>query len=108
MAEFGRLRIIWLRIHPVQTGYGDLLMAQTRLTPRYYQQFQCIGDRCENNCCQGWSISIDKASYQHYLKHPQLKILARELETQVWSIGQPEFKARLQQLQARISSKPQP
>lgn len=53
-------------------------MAQTRLTPRYYQQFQCIGDRCENNCCQGWSISIDKASYQHYLKHPQLKILARE------------------------------
>ncbi len=34
--------------------------------------------------------------------------VARELETQVWSIGQPEFKARLGQLQARISSKPRP
>ncbi len=32
--------------------------------------------------------------------------VARELETQLWSIGQPEFAARLAQLQQRITSKP--
>ncbi|MCB9373326.1 MAG: enoyl-CoA hydratase [Microthrixaceae bacterium] len=32
--------------------------------------------------------------------------VARELETQVWSIGQPEFAERLRRLQARITSRP--
>ncbi|MFM4650239.1 flagellin lysine-N-methylase [Aeromonas bivalvium] len=45
-------------------------MAHTLLTPRYYQQFQCIGDRCEDNCCHGWTISIDKQTYRHYVSHP--------------------------------------
>src|SRR5688572_28966195 len=32
--------------------------------------------------------------------------VARELDPQVWSIGQPEFQERLRRLQARISSTP--
>lgn len=31
----------------------------------------------------------------------------RELETQIWSVGQPEFTARLRDLQQKITSKPQ-
>jgi lysine-N-methylase len=53
-------------------------MPITHLTPRYYRQFACIGSDCEDNCCHGWSISIDKQSLRNYLGHsdPSLKKLA--------------------------------
>lgn len=44
-------------------------MPVTHLTPRYYQQFSCIGGACEDNCCHGWSITIDKKSLRSYLGH---------------------------------------
>ena len=49
-------------------------MAHTLVTPRYYQDFQCIGDKCEDNCCHGWTISIDKKTYRNYVSHPDLLI----------------------------------
>lgn len=44
------------------------------LYPAYAQDFSCIGSACEDNCCGGWSISIDKATYMKYrqVKDPQL------------------------------------
>ncbi|MCV2355005.1 flagellin lysine-N-methylase [Paucibacter sp. B2R-40] len=34
--------------------------------PRYLKQFQCVGSACVENCCTGWQVSIDKATYQKY------------------------------------------
>lgn len=45
-------------------------MTHTLITPRYYTDFHCIGDQCEDNCCHGWTISIDKKTYRHYVSHP--------------------------------------
>lgn len=29
-----------------------------------YSSFECIADKCPNTCCAGWSITIDKETYQ--------------------------------------------
>lgn len=34
----------------------------------YLQHFQCIGGVCEDNCCIGWSVEIDKKTYHKYQK----------------------------------------
>ena len=36
--------------------------------PLYYKEFQCIGGSCEDNCCIGWDVEIDKKTYQKYQK----------------------------------------
>ncbi|WP_373844452.1 flagellin lysine-N-methylase [Clostridium sp.] len=38
------------------------------LTPQYMKDFQCIGSKCEDNCCYGWKISIDVDTYKKYKK----------------------------------------
>lgn len=50
------------------------------LVPDYYRKFQCLGTACEENCCHGWLIGIEKATYRRYKQnqHPQLKPLFRE------------------------------
>ncbi len=34
--------------------------------PDYYSNFKCIADKCKHNCCIGWEIDIDDASYKYY------------------------------------------
>lgn len=34
----------------------------------YYKNFQCIGNKCEEHCCKGWKISVDKKTYGKYRK----------------------------------------
>ena len=35
--------------------------------PDYYDEFQCIADKCSDNCCiGGWEIDIDEDTYQRY------------------------------------------
>lgn len=36
--------------------------------PDYYKEFHCIADRCEDTCCAGWQIVIDKKSLKKYRK----------------------------------------
>lgn len=36
--------------------------------PDYYKSFQCIADRCEDTCCAGWQIVIDKKTLNKYKK----------------------------------------
>ncbi|RNB53852.1 lysine-N-methylase [Brevibacillus gelatini] len=46
-------------------------MAQTNpiiLVPTYMDKFQCIGSECEDTCCAGWMVTIDKATYKKYKK----------------------------------------
>ena len=34
--------------------------------PDYYKEFRCIADKCEDTCCAGWQIAIDKKSLARY------------------------------------------
>jgi len=36
--------------------------------PDYYKEFSCIADKCEDTCCAGWQIVIDKDSIKKYKK----------------------------------------
>ncbi|UHA75719.1 flagellin lysine-N-methylase [Paenibacillus sp. 481] len=45
------------------------------LLPLYMKEFSCIGGDCEDTCCAGWGITLDKKTYKKYQKinHPELK-----------------------------------
>ena len=36
--------------------------------PDYYEDFECIADKCEDTCCAGWQIVIDKETLKKYIK----------------------------------------
>lgn len=38
------------------------------LSMEYYKQFKCIGNECEDHCCKGWNITIDKKTFKNYKK----------------------------------------
>ncbi|WP_054772919.1 flagellin lysine-N-methylase [Methylogaea oryzae] len=40
------------------------------LTPDYYADFHCLGAECEDNCCVGWTITVDRDTYDAYQNHP--------------------------------------
>ncbi|MBO2534273.1 flagellin lysine-N-methylase [Rummeliibacillus suwonensis] len=37
-----------------------------RLIPTYFVKFKCIGGKCEDTCCAGWQIDIDKKTFKKY------------------------------------------
>jgi lysine-N-methylase len=37
-----------------------------RLQPRSYHAFRCIGAACEDTCCVGWIVNVDKGTYENY------------------------------------------
>ena len=37
-----------------------------RLQPRSYSAFRCIGADCEDTCCVGWGVNVDRATYEAY------------------------------------------
>jgi lysine-N-methylase len=37
-----------------------------RLQPRSYHAFRCIGAACEDTCCVGWIVNVDKPTYEAY------------------------------------------
>ncbi|MED4586191.1 flagellin lysine-N-methylase [Brevibacillus choshinensis] len=41
---------------------------RTILVPSYLRVFSCIGSECEDTCCMGWRVDIDKATYLKYKK----------------------------------------
>lgn len=47
---------------------------KTALALDYYSQFSCIGGACEDSCCIGWRVDIDKNTYTNYRnnKHKEL------------------------------------
>lgn len=38
------------------------------LMPRFVERFSCIGPACEDTCCSGWNVFIDKKTYKAYRK----------------------------------------
>lgn len=53
---------------------------QTReiIIPEYMKEFQCIGSACEDTCCAGWSVNIEKETFTKYKK-----LKPSELKTQI-------------------------
>lgn len=47
------------------------------LMPKYMKKFTCIGGDCEDSCCVGWRVTLDRKTYKSYknLKHPQLSTM---------------------------------
>lgn len=45
------------------------------LIPSQLADFECAGAECPDNCCTGWTISIDRKTFNAYKKstHPSLK-----------------------------------
>ncbi|MFJ8514651.1 flagellin lysine-N-methylase [Lysinibacillus xylanilyticus] len=41
-------------------------MKREVLFPEYYKNFSCIGAACEDTCCAGWLVTVDKATFQKY------------------------------------------
>ena len=81
-------------LHPVHKSIA--------LTPKYVERFRCIGPDCEDNCCTGWRVSIDKKTYNAYRKieHPEI---SKRLENNI-------KRTRANQTQdayARIELKPE-
>lgn len=37
-----------------------------RLQPSSYHAFRCIGADCEDTCCIGWIVNVDKSAYEGY------------------------------------------
>ena len=38
------------------------------LVPEYFLKFKCIGSNCEDTCCIGWKVDIDRKTYKRYKK----------------------------------------
>lgn len=36
--------------------------------PKYLKDFKCIGGKCEDSCCVGWDVDIDKITFRQYYK----------------------------------------
>ena len=34
--------------------------------PSYINEFKCVGGSCEDNCCGGWEMHIDKNTFEQY------------------------------------------
>lgn len=48
-------------------------------------QFTCLGDRCEDTCCQGWSMQVDEATRTRYAERaPELLQDVVEAEEGGW------------------------
>jgi lysine-N-methylase len=54
-----------------------------RLQPHSYHAFRCIGADCEDTCCVGWIVNVDKRTYETYqgCDDPELGSRLHELVT---------------------------
>ena len=43
-----------------------MLKPLPRLEPSYYETFRCVGAVCEDTCCRGWRVPVDKETYEKY------------------------------------------
>ncbi len=39
--------------------------------PNSFERFRCIGADCEDTCCDGWAVSVDRATWEKY-QSPEL------------------------------------
>lgn len=44
------------------------------LQPEYVKKFKCVGSQCEDTCCKGWTVTLDKKTYLKYKKLKNYKL----------------------------------
>ena len=44
---------------------------QTKLKPVFYDEFHCIANRCQDNCCHDWGITFSKKDYLTIKRAPK-------------------------------------
>ena len=47
---------------------------QTASAPQYMATFACIGNACEDSCCSGWNVTVDKSSYKRLKNSSNLEV----------------------------------
>lgn len=60
--------------HPDQPVPEPQPAAGEPFRPTYAAAFQCIGAACEDHCCQGWAIPLDRKTYDRYQQFPPEKL----------------------------------
>lgn len=63
--------------YSVTKGVFQTMTIKTELKTSHFDQFQCIGGACEDTCCAGWTVTIDKKAFKNYknTKNANLKPL---------------------------------
>ena len=51
--------------------------------PRCFDRFRCTGADCEDTCCAGWGIFVDRATYERYQNPPAHQIAGKDLSSLV-------------------------
>src|SRR5579862_3256125 len=53
------------------------------LQAQHYDTFRCIGAECEDTCCDGWGVTVDRKTYDKYQNcgDPELRSSFRDLVT---------------------------
>jgi lysine-N-methylase len=51
--------------------------------PNSFDRFRCTGADCEDTCCAGWGISVDRETYEKYRNLPEHRIAGRPLNSLV-------------------------
>jgi lysine-N-methylase len=51
-------------------GEKQYLRQAKIIRPRYVEQFRCIAGDCEDSCCIGWTVPIDKQTFDKYQRIP--------------------------------------
>jgi lysine-N-methylase len=77
-------------LHPVHK--------RAALTPKYVERFHCVGPECEDNCCTGWKVTIDKKTFNAYRKveHPDLRSRLKDDVKRIRSNESQEAFARIE------------
>ncbi|MGA3040937.1 MAG: hypothetical protein ABSF54_09150 [Bryobacteraceae bacterium] len=50
----------------VPRRYTDRMKPAKLLQLRHFDAFHCIGADCEDTCCVGWFVHVDKPTYEKY------------------------------------------
>lgn len=49
---------------------GNQMQKTNAIRPEYAERFRCIGPTCEDTCCAGWQVGIDKPTFEKYQSIP--------------------------------------
>lgn len=67
--NFGKNR----QVSPI--ARSDQTIMRNISVPDYYKKFKCIGPQCEDTCCSGWVVSIDRDAYYKYKKNKHKELV---------------------------------
>ena len=53
-------------------GLSKVQRFKQMVEPLYFQSFYCEGSSCQDSCCVGWDVAIDKETYEKYQRCPDM------------------------------------